>query len=92
MVVEQPVDCVYEQADETGLFARIYFSFVDESGQAHKPLVLPQEDPTYYDRLIKTYNVPELAPARAPLDSRVLGRAIRNLGAKSDDDAGRPYP
>ncbi|MHB8897164.1 MAG: TolB family protein [Thermoguttaceae bacterium] len=75
-----------------GLFARIYISFVDESGQAHKPLVLPQEDPTFYDRLTKTYNVPELAPQPAPLDSRILGRAIRNLGAKSDEDAGRPYP
>ena len=31
-----------------GVFARIYFSYVDETGHAHKPLVLPQRDPTYY--------------------------------------------
>jgi len=63
-----------------GVFGRIYLSYVDESGHAHRPLLLPQEDPTFYDRLIKTYSVPELAPAPAPAHSRTLGRAIRTLG------------
>jgi hypothetical protein len=63
-----------------GVFGRIYFSYVDASGRAHKPLLLPQQDPTLDDRLIKTYSVPELAPAPAPVHSRTLGRAIRSLG------------
>jgi hypothetical protein len=75
-----------------GLFARVYFSFVDESGQAHKPFLLPQKDPTFYDRLLKTYNVPELVPVAAPVQSRTLGRAIRTLGEKSNDDAGPQHP
>ncbi len=70
-----------------GLFARLYFSYIDESGHAHKPLVLPQKDPTFYDRFIKTYNVPELAPFPAPVDSRTLGRAIRALLEPLPDDA-----
>ena len=75
-----------------GVFGRIYFSYVDESGHAHKPLVLPQEAPTFYDGFIKTYSVPESAPQAPPVDSRILGRAIRKLGEKSGDDAGRPHP
>ncbi|MHC4404904.1 MAG: TolB family protein [Planctomycetota bacterium] len=74
-----------------GVFARIYFSYVDQSGRAHKPMLLPQKDPTYYDRLIKTYNVPELACTPAPASGHELTRVIRSLdftgGVKPDDAA-----
>jgi hypothetical protein len=63
-----------------GVFARIYFSYVDEAGQAHKPVLLPQKDPSFYDRFIKTYNVPELAPSPAPASARALARVIRSPG------------
>ena len=75
-----------------GVFARIYFSYVDQSGRAHKPILLPQRDPTYYDRLIKTYNVPELSRTPAPASGHELTRVIRSLdftgGVKPDDAAG----
>lgn len=61
-----------------GVFSRIYFSYVDETGHVHKPLVLPQEDPTYYDRLIKTYNVPELAVSPAPARGTELTTVMRS--------------
>jgi hypothetical protein len=43
-----------------GLFARPFFSYVDREGQFCKPFVLPQEDPTFYQHYLKTFNVPEL--------------------------------
>jgi RNA polymerase subunit RPABC4/transcription elongation factor Spt4 len=61
-----------------GVFARIYLAYVDESGQAHKPVLVPQKDPTFYDRSIKTYNVPELSSAPAPARGRALSHAIRS--------------
>jgi len=67
-----------------GVFGRIYFSYVDESGRAHKPWVLPQKDPTLYDRSINTYNVPELASEPAPARGRSLARAIRLPGPTGD--------
>lgn len=75
-----------------GVFARVYFSHVDESGKVHKPFVLPQEDPTLYDWLLKTYNVPELAPTPAPASGRQLGRTIRRLGENSGEVAGPEHP
>ena len=39
---------------------RAYFTYIDENGKAHKPFILPQKDPTFYDTYIMTYNVPEL--------------------------------
>jgi len=68
-----------------GMFARIYFSHVDEAGRAHKPFVLPQEDPSFYDRFIETYTVPELSRTPAPAGPRALSRAIRQ--PPPDDDA-----
>ena len=61
-----------------GVFARIYLSHVDESGRASKPVLLPQKDPTFYDRLIKTYNVPELSGSPAPASGRALSNLIRS--------------
>ena len=75
-----------------GVFSRIYFSYVDETGHAHKPFVLPQKDPTYYDRLTKTYNVPELSNAPAPAKGGTITRVMRSFdfrgGIKSEDAAG----
>jgi Tol biopolymer transport system component len=44
-----------------GLSARPYIAWVDENGNAGKPFVVPQEDPLFYSRFIKTYNIPEFA-------------------------------
>lgn len=60
-----------------GLFARVYFAYVDEEGHVHKPILLPQQDPTFYDRFIKTYNAPELARWPAPASGRELAQPIR---------------
>jgi len=40
--------------------ARLYFSYIDTTGKAAKPFLLPQEDPAFYENFIKTYNVPEM--------------------------------
>jgi hypothetical protein len=61
-----------------GVFARIYFSYVDEQGRVHKPVLLPQKDPTFYDRFIRTYNAPELARTPAPASGRAMARAVRS--------------
>ncbi|MBI5387195.1 MAG: PD40 domain-containing protein [Verrucomicrobia bacterium] len=43
-----------------GLFARPFFSYVDEHGVFHKPFLLPQADPAFYDTYLKNFNAPEL--------------------------------
>ncbi|MBN2188675.1 MAG: PD40 domain-containing protein [Chitinispirillaceae bacterium] len=61
-----------------GIFTRLYFSYVDSSGCAHKPFILPQEDPSFYESFIKCCNVPEFAVASVTFDQRDLLRAIRS--------------
>jgi hypothetical protein len=60
-----------------GIFTRLYFSYIDSMGNAHKPFVLPQRDGAFYDSFIKCYNVPELAVASVRFSERQILRAIR---------------
>jgi len=60
-----------------GLFTRTYFSYVDDAGTVHKPFVLPQRDPAYYDSLLETYSVPELVKGPVIVSKALLARAAR---------------
>ncbi len=50
---------VFSSKRRDGLCARPFFSYVDEDGEFSKPFVLPQKDPAFYQRFLKTYNIPE---------------------------------
>jgi hypothetical protein len=34
---------------------------MDENGESGKPFILPRRDPRFYDRFLKSYNVPEFS-------------------------------
>jgi len=59
-----------------GLFARPFFSYVDDQGEFHKPFVLPQEDPSFYESYLKTFNVPEFVDGPVRVTSRELASEI----------------
>jgi hypothetical protein len=59
-----------------GLFTRTYLSYVDASGRAHKPFVVPQEDPAFYDSYLNTNTVPELIVSPVPVSARRLGNVV----------------
>jgi hypothetical protein len=59
---------VFSSKRGDGLTARPYIAYIDKSGKARKPFVLPQEDPTFYSHFIKTFNIPEFAEAEVSLN------------------------
>jgi len=61
-----------------GIFTRLYISYIDSTGSASKPILLPQRDPAFYDSFIKCYNVPEFAVAPVRFSERQLLRAIKS--------------
>lgn len=63
---------------QDGSLTRTYLAYVDETGTAHKPFVVPQQDPTYYDSLLETYSVPELVKGPITLGKSALARAARS--------------
>ncbi len=72
-----------------GLYTRPYITYFDTSGKFHKPFLLPQKDPLFYDCFLKSYNVPEFVSGKIETSIRELerivkGDAIEVLAAKNN--------
>lgn len=59
-----------------GLFSRPFFSYVDAQGNFHKPFLLPQADPEFYESFLKNFNVPELLSGSVSVSERTLAETI----------------
>ncbi len=66
---------VFASKRTDGLFARPYFSHIDEKGAASRPFVLPQENPLFYATFLENYNAPELSTEAITVSPRALSRA-----------------
>jgi len=78
---------VFSSKRRGGLFTRSYISYVDTQGKAHKPFILPQKTPAFYDSVLDTYSVPELITGPIEISNRELSRVIR---AKSETELKLP--
>jgi hypothetical protein len=63
-----------------GVCTRVYFSYIDRNGYAYKPFIMPQEDPTFYDTFIFTYNVPEFVDGPIKVSGQKLIKAAFKKG------------
>jgi len=59
-----------------GLHGRPYLSYIDARGKSHKPFILPQKDPTFYDSFLEHFNLPELIAGPVPVTRRELLETI----------------
>jgi len=50
---------VFSSRRMDGNYTRPYIAYFDRQGNAHKPFLLPQQSADYYERLFKSYNIPE---------------------------------
>ncbi len=66
-----------------GLYTRPYFSHMDSTGNFSKPFILPQKDPLFYDRFLKSYNIPELVKSKVNLDPRIISGALNKKPIKA---------
>jgi len=70
---------VFSSKRDDGLTARFYISHIDENGASGKPFIMPQKDPEFYGRFLKSFNLPELST----LEVNVNPGKIRKI-AKGD--------
>jgi WD40 repeat protein len=68
---------VFSSKRTDGLAARPYFAYISSPDNIGKPFVLPQKDPTLYDRMLLTFNRPELVTGKINLGPRDFARAAR---------------
>jgi len=69
---------VFASKRDDGLYGKPYFCYVDTAGRVHKPFVLPQENPLYYDYTLKSFNVPELGKGKVPFDAQSVRKIVDN--------------
>ncbi|MBN2019894.1 MAG: PD40 domain-containing protein [Sedimentisphaerales bacterium] len=67
---------VFSSKKEQGSFTRCYISYVDKMGSVHKPLVLPQKNPEFYDFCLETFNTPEFVTGPIKADAKGLMRVM----------------
>ena len=75
---------VFASKRDDGLYGKLYFCYVDKNGKTHKPFCLPQQDPTFYDDCLKSFNAPEMVKGRIPFNAIDVANAMK-LQAESFD-------
>ena len=62
-----------------GLYTRLYISYIDRNGVAHKPFLLPQKNPKkFYGNLMFSYNIPEFMKGRVKTSEHAISQMLRN--------------
>lgn len=67
---------VFSSRRMDGNYTRPFIAYFDRQGRAHKPFVLPQEDPEWNILLLKSYNVPELSRDAVSISMQDLHQCI----------------
>ncbi len=73
---------VFASKRDDGLYGKPYFCYIDRQGKAHKPFVLPQKSPTFYDDCLKSFNIPELSRGSVPFDAIDIENVMKQPAEK----------
>jgi len=80
---------VYSSKAQNGFFTRLFLYYVDPAGKPHRPIVLPQKDPAFYESCLQNYNTAELVTEPPHVTGQRLARVFRR---PSDVALGLPTP
>jgi len=72
---------VFSSRRGDGLYSKPYLAYIDQSGKAGKPFLLPQKDPDFYDTFLFSFNVPELVKSRVTVNPYSIERAAKRSPA-----------
>ena len=73
---------VFASKRDDGLYGKPYFCYIDKQGKAHKPFVLPQKEPSFYDNCLKSFNIPELSRGPLPFDAIDIENVMKQKAVK----------
>jgi hypothetical protein len=69
---------VFSSRRMDGLYTRPFFTYIDKSGHAHKPFVLPQENPSkLYNNFFYCYNIPEFIKGKVELRQQEIANRMK---------------
>ena len=74
---------VFSSRRVDGLYTRLFFTYIDEQGKAHKPFMLPQRHPKkFYEELLYSYNLPEFLEGKVKFNRQDIARFMRDTEAE----------
>lgn len=73
---------VFSSKRTDGVLTRPYIAFIDSTGNAHNPFLLPQEDPEIYDLLQANYNRPDLVTGKVELSPIEIRDLVTGVAEK----------
>lgn len=70
---------VFSSRRGDGLNTRLYMTYIDKDGKAHKAFLLPQDNPVeYYGKMMEAYNLPEFVNGKVNLDQHEVASIMLN--------------
>lgn len=70
---------VFASKHDDGLYGKPYYTYIDKNGKAHKPFVLPQKHPSFYDNCLKSFNAPEIGKGKLPFEAEDIAEAMEQV-------------
>lgn len=67
---------LFSSRRDDGSYTRLYLAYFDRNGRGHKPFIIPQKTPDYYQNFYKSYNIPELMKGPVTIKPQEFARRI----------------
>lgn len=83
---------IYSTRRDDGSYTRPYIAYFDKKGNAHKPFILPQEDPDFYAQFFKSYNIPEFMTEPVEISRHSFVKAIEKDAINATNSKRLPVP
>lgn len=74
---------VFASKRSDGIYGKPFICHIDENGDMGKPFLLPQEDPYLYEKILKSFNIPDLGIAPALYDAALIGDLRETMEAEA---------
>lgn len=68
---------VFSSRRVDGLYTRPFIAYINDDGEAEKAFIVPQKEADFYDRLMKSYNVPEFVTGKVDVSGYHIARAAK---------------
>ena len=62
-----------------GQYGKPFFCYIGEDGSVSKPFVLPQKDPSFYDKTLKSFNIPDFSSTSVGFGYKTIGRIWKDV-------------
>ena len=67
---------LFSSRRDDGSYTRLYLAYFDKNGHGHKPFIIPQKTPDYYQNFYKSYNIPELMKGPVTIKPQEFAKRI----------------